>query len=92
MASKPWTGPEIDLAIKRYRTGESLREIGRSLHRDKDALIRVLRANNVEIRRQGRPSLESERKCSSFERMKEEAAFGSLQLLLAIERAGLRPA
>ena len=92
MASNPWTLPEIERAIHLYSAADmSAAEVGQMLQRPKDGVLAVLRANNIPIRRIGRPKDSSANECLSFRRMAEEARFGSQMLLEAIQRAGVRP-
>jgi hypothetical protein len=90
--SKPLTAANVDQIVSDYAEGEAIADIAIDIGCSRDTVKRVLTANGIAIRSRGRQSLESERTCSSFERMKEDAAFGSMQLLMAIQRAGLLPA
>ena len=89
MASKPWTGAEIDRAKRMYAEGHSAFEIGQTLGRYKDGVIRTLKAHGVKVRLGG-PSL-SASVCPTYRRQCEDAIIGSAELLFAIEKAGLRP-
>lgn len=91
MASNPVTMAEANQVIRLYLNDTSALEIAGMLGRSKDTVLAVLRANHVPIRPRGRPSNDSGERCPAFERMIEKAKFGSVQLLAAIQRAGVRP-
>jgi hypothetical protein len=85
-----WAPEEIEAAIRLYSdTGAD--DVAKRLGRTRDGVLRVLRANGVKIRPRGNLVAEARSECPSFKLMCEEAAFGSTQLLMALQRTGLRP-
>jgi hypothetical protein len=92
MASKPVTLAEARRAITLYQADISAAEVAGMLGRSKDTVLAILRANHVPIRRRGAPGYDrASEKCGAFEKMAEDARFGSQMLLAAIQRAGVRP-